>query len=302
MKVLVISSMLAICVAVARPPVVAGNRTPSQPYISGDGFRSFADHVYDETDQSLRADEIQHGDIVFVKSDKLGTFFTDVHANVQCQYILISHNSDASAPGEFSSYLDDERIVYWLGQNPSIIGHDKFMPIPIGVANRYVGQTGTASHFQHYASGLKSAEKTCLVGINFNPGTNRPEREIVYNKFIAKPFCRDISSGSHAAYLENMHKAKYTLSPTGNGLDCHRTWEALIVGSIPILKSSCLNPLLEGLPVVVVDDWSIIDEAFLLNQYSELNQRFSDAAIQKISYEYWHEHIKTYQKRLKERD
>lgn len=294
--------MLAVCAAaIAKPPVVAGNRTPSQPYISGDGFRSFADHVYDETDQSLRADEIQEGDIVFVKSDKLDTFFASVHANITCQYILISHNSDASAPGEFASYLDDERIVCWFGQNPSITGHDKFIPIPIGVANRYVGQTGAVSHFQHYASGTK-AEKTCLVGINFNPGTNRPEREVVYNTFQAKPFCRDISSGSHVAYLENMHKAKYILSPTGNGLDCHRTWEALIVGSIPILKSSCLNPLLEDLPAIIVDDWSVINEAFLSDQYNELNQRFFGAAIKKISYEYWYEHVKTYQKRLKERN
>ena len=39
------------------------------------------------------------------------------------------------------------------------------------------------------------------------------------------------------------------------GLDAHRTWEALLVGTIPIVRSSKLNPLYERLPVIIVNRW-----------------------------------------------
>jgi hypothetical protein len=50
------------------------------------------------------------------------------------------------------------------------------------------------------------------------------------------------------------------LSPHGNGLDCHRTWEALALGCIPIVKSSGVDPLFEGLPVWIVHEWSEVTQ------------------------------------------
>ena len=38
-------------------------------------------------------------------------------------------------------------------------------------------------------------------------------------------------------------------------MDCHRTWEALLLGSIPIVKRNGLSGLLSDLPVMIVDDW-----------------------------------------------
>ena len=87
----------------ARAPKVEGNRMPSKPFISGDGFRSMADHVYDETDKSLRADEICYADIIFVNTHFLEEFFAKLHQDINYPYILLSHNSDDSAPGKFAS-------------------------------------------------------------------------------------------------------------------------------------------------------------------------------------------------------
>jgi hypothetical protein len=46
------------------------------------------------------------------------------------------------------------------------------------------------------------------------------------------------------------------LSARGNGLDCHRTWELLLLGSIVITRTSPLDPLFEDLPVAIVKDWT----------------------------------------------
>jgi len=39
-------------------------------------------------------------------------------------------------------------------------------------------------------------------------------------------------------------------------MDCHRTWEALALGCIPIVKRNPICRLLVDLPVMIVDDWS----------------------------------------------
>lgn len=73
------------------------------------------------------------------------------------------------------------------------------------------------------------------------------------------------------------HKIKYafTISPHGMGLDCHRTWEDLILGCIVVVKTSSLDPLYQGLPVVIVDDWDEINEENTrkwLHMFDHLNQ------------------------------
>jgi len=80
----------------------------------------------------------------------------------------------------------------------------------------------------------------------------------------------------------NMIKYKYVLSPHGNGLDCHRTWESLALGCIPIMKSSSLDPMFEGLPVLIVSDWSMITEELLDNFQHSRN-------LDKLRLNYWKE-------------
>ena len=62
----------------------------------------------------------------------------------------------------------------------------------------------------------------------------------------------------------------FILSPQGAGLDCHRTWEAMICGLIPIVKTSSIDELFEDLPVLIVKDWSDINESWLKQQHEEI--------------------------------
>lgn len=65
----------------------------------------------------------------------------------------------------------------------------------------------------------------------------------------------------------------YVLSPSGGGLDCHRTWEAIALGSIPIVKLSPLSRLYEPLPVLIVRDWSDVTIENLKNLLPEFLTR-----------------------------
>jgi hypothetical protein len=49
-------------------------------------------------------------------------------------------------------------------------------------------------------------------------------------------------------YLMALGRHRFVLSPRGNGLDAHRTWEALLVGSIPSMRRTHLQNLHLHLP------------------------------------------------------
>ena len=65
------------------------------------------------------------------------------------------------------------------------------------------------------------------------------------------------------------------ISPPGYGVDCHRTWEALALGSIPIVlaPASCprgwQNPLFGGLRVITVRSWAEITQEALERWHGE---------------------------------
>lgn len=101
----------------------------------------------------------------------------------------------------------------------------------------------------------------------------------------------NLLSDNHEQYLANMCKTKCILSPRGNGLDCHRHWEALLCGAIPIVKTSFLNDLFQDLPVIIVDDWCIITKEFLLKEYENIKQSWHVYNFEKIYFDYWHKLI-----------
>lgn len=71
-------------------------------------------------------------------------------------------------------------------------------------------------------------------------------------------------------YIETLKTYKFCIAPPGRGIDTHRCWEALMVGTIPIVESNTLNNLYINLPVVVVTDWSSITEEYLIIRYQKI--------------------------------
>lgn len=65
---------------------------------------------------------------------------------------------------------------------------------------------------------------------------------------------------SRLDYIKTLSEYAFALSPFGHGLDCHRTWEILLMRTIPIVETSQLDPLFEQLPVVIVKNWQEITE------------------------------------------
>jgi hypothetical protein len=76
----------------------------------------------------------------------------------------------------------------------------------------------------------------------------------------------------------------FVASPSGVGFDCHRTWEALVLGCFPIVKHSPLDPLYAGLPVLIVDDWAEVTPERLKAIHAHPLERGS---MDKLTLAYW---------------
>jgi hypothetical protein len=86
----------------------------------------------------------------------------------------------------------------------------------------------------------------------------------------------------------------FVVSPHGNGLDCHRTWESLALGNIVIVKRSPLDPLYQGLPVVIVNEWSEITAQNLLGWHRQHCKVFADPDFRnRLTNRYWIDRIRT---------
>jgi len=251
------------------PLVLNSNeRKSSYPFISGDSFRSYCNFTYDEITRNINPELVKNGDTIFVKTDYLGDFFTTIHNKITSRYILITHNSDFPIPGNYAHKLNDPKLIAWFGQNVENYLHPKLHPIPIGVANSYwphgnIKTLTNASQFIHQQS------RDIFLYLNINLKTNPSKRVIVFDTFINEPFCFHSSPKPFSKYLEDLTKSIFVVSPRGNGLDCHRTWEALLMGAIPIVISSSLDPMFEDLPVLIVNDWNEITLPMLEAKYLE---------------------------------
>ncbi len=74
-----------------------------------------------------------------------------------------------------------------------------------------------------------------------------------------------------------MSTHKFAISPEGNGIDCHRTWECLYLGVIPIVKKSVVLSYFSYLPILFVDNYDIITEEYLNKIYQKefQNKKFN---------------------------
>jgi len=80
-------------------------------------------------------------------------------------------------------------------------------------------------------------------------------------------------------------KYSFMISPYGGGPDCHRHWEILCLGSIPIIKSFGSNEMFKDLPVLIVNEWSDINEQLLEETIIKFkNTQFN---YNKLSLRYW---------------
>lgn len=257
-------------------------RRSSYPFITGDTFRSYCNHVLDEA-STFNPSVVRNGEIVFVSPNFIDRFFNHYESKITARFVMVTHNADERMPGRYRYYLDDPKLIAWFGVNTDFPLHKKLYSIPIGFANRYWSfkgpRHGNPDVYQqavqdNFFWANKRDDK--LVYVNFAKGTNPGARNAAYDHLSTQNFTYLASVKPHLDYLKEMATFRFVASPLGNGIDCHRTWEALAVGCIPIVQASSINEIYEGLPVVIIDDWSQVTHEFLEATYEQMKGRMHE--------------------------
>lgn len=203
-------------------------------------------------------------------------------------FALITTDGDASVPGDLSAdtveaLLDCPWLISWHSQNYTGHTHAKLAPFPIGIdlhtprfcssPRRLVGQL---QHIRKSRPPLEHLPLRVFCDLKVSLASEERRRAVaVLRNFDHVDFIR--KRMSQTAIWRRYAEYPFVISAAGNGLDCHRTWELLYLGSIVVTKTSPLDRLFDGLPVVIVEDWNEVGDkgnlAKWLQQYGRLTDR-----------------------------
>ena len=218
-------------------------------YITGNKFKKNCHHSYDEQGYVIHSQPVNDEVLkIFVKSDYVHNFF---NIKIDNPYILFTHNGDYPIDDSYLQYLNSDNLIKWYVQN-IMTKHSKLFSIPIGIANENWGH-GNENVFNEVIQ--KNLQKERLIYANFDVNTNQHERNYCL-KEIRNNGLNMSNKLPFKEYLEELSKSYFVISPNGNGIDCHKTWEALYLRSIPIVTKSINIDFYRDYPIIVIDDWS----------------------------------------------
>ena len=174
-------------------------------------------------------------------------------------------------------------IEKWYLVNP-MLEHDRIVGIPMGVGE---GDTELISQVKN-----EEIKKDSLLYINWQTYTN--ERVHLKRHFADSNFSwatvQEQPTLPKDEYLREMARHEFVLCPQGNGVDCHRIWEALYLGCTPIVLESKTTSYFEGLPIIRINSLYYVTEGILmeiLEKTKDINKNYDKASIS-----YWAQRIK----------
>jgi hypothetical protein len=251
------------------------------------------------------------GMTIYLVTNTIRFFVKNILPKIEHKFILVSGASTLTSPVEslneleFNLLMSNKNLIKWCCQNNSIKDRPRILQIPLGLDYHTIYNNPNHKWKSANEGSLPIEQEKILLSIREN---SRPfyerKRKIFVNfslctdRFGQRKECLKIPKRLLDICLDNMKRTKtweisskyaFILSPYGNGMDCHRTWEALVLGAIPIIKSKEFGKMFEDLPVLNVNNWSDINEKLLDDTIEKFkNKTFN---YSKLTLEYWKEKI-----------
>ena len=237
---------------------------------------------------NYKEDKSIENNLVFCRPE----FLRDLHKTdiVKDEFVLVTHNSDIN----FTEALAQEvltalpKMTHWYTQN-LMTANEKISPIPIGIANPKWPH-GNTDTFEKVMS--ESNEKDNLVYVNFNYLTNPKERLYCFEQLGMKPIIypkpyeletyKVFLTETLEGYLRDVSKSRFIVSPDGNGKDCHKVWESLLMRAIPIVTDSFFARRFRqmGVPILIINDWNEFESLELSEDlYNEMWSGFDPSIL-----------------------
>ena len=232
-------------------------RKNNSPFLSGDSFGDLCDYVaYPPRFRNVRQShkDLKEARVIFCPGDRLDQFFADFKSVINAK-IVIAGNSDYEFHHRPVNIPKSIKALYL--QNSFVSDDSQIFTLPIGIENLKLGMNGKPRNFRNNSSVVIKSTK-----VLFGPFSNtHPDRVKVHNIFSHSSVSHDfldqrIPPKNFASLIRSY---SYVAAVRGNGVDTHRLWESLYLGTVPIvLKDSWSESLAKlNLPLKIIDEWTV---------------------------------------------
>ena len=204
--------------------------------------------------------------------------------------VLITSFSDSCCTQDMANQLP-ENVIRWYSNNVTA-DHPRVRPVPIGLRTSPEGETVLRK-----ALDVGRLPQRNYVYMNFyrRIGRMNNPRRGLYERFGGRSYITVEGGFDHVSmtkFYEQIASHQYVISPPGAGPDCHRHWEAILLGSIPIVKRCPAMKMMEGFPCLLIDIWDEVNRGNLERQLPGLLKKFDDKEMMKrVWFEYWRDEI-----------
>lgn len=256
------------------------------------------------------------GAIIYIPNMHMHFFILKYLNKINKMFVLVSGIGDSSFPDNnitkpmFDKLMNNQYLIKYFSEN-LLIKHPKIYNIPIGIDYHTLYNTqGNHIWKERNEGSLPIDQENILKNINLRSAPFYNKRKLIYINFTINNDRynqreKALSIIPKNLTYTNLNILKRTvtwntqsifafgLSPCGNGVDCHRTWEILCLGSIPIVMDmgEAFNNLFYDLPVLIVKKWEDITEELLNNTLNDFKQR--EFNYDKLTLNYWINLIKS---------
>jgi hypothetical protein len=252
--------------------------------------------------------------VVYMRAKELRQFVANAHS-LAVSIVLVTGDCTETMPTDifpttqdFTRFVENEKIIHWFSQNCVLTSHPKLSQIPLGLDYHTI-EANKVPAWGRQCSPLM--QEMLLKSIQTNAATTFFwEREVKcygnfhflmttrYGKEDRRAAIKDVPKDlvfyepkkvNRMQCWKTQSKYAFVLSPLGNGYDCHRTWEALLLGCIVIMKKNPIDALFADLPVLLVDEWKDVTQELLENTANEY--RAKKFNYEKLNLKYWMDSI-----------
>jgi hypothetical protein len=266
---------------------------------------------------------LQDYDVVHICSWLTITLFVkNLVPQLTKKIIVVSNDSDMDAPifekpvgvgdeiakAEILAFINSDLCVHWFTQNCTLV-HPKVSAIPIGLDyhtfrayNPCTVQERQLDVISQKSKPFEERMMKCYSNFHFGMHGKyySAERVACVNEVPRALTYYEPQRIMRSITWERQTLFAFVLAPAGGGMDCHRTWEALLLGCIPIVKRFQVpcDSIYDDLPVLLVDDWRDITEELLQKTLVEFRRKrdAGDFKMERLTLKYWVDHIRSYKK------
>ncbi len=235
-------------------------------------------------------DGFRPGASIYVCTQALAVFAIYVLPRINAPFTLVSGDSDLTvdqgilAHPNVSSILASPHLIAWYAQNLATSA-PKLYHLPIGQDYHTISHEAEVwsldtvspisqerSLIRIFSDAPRFSDRKLKAYCNWHFEIGRGDRQECLQSLDPTVAFFEPTKVPRQSTWARQSQMMFVVSPFGAGLDCHRTWEALALGCVPILRRSALAPVCSGLPCVFVDDWRQVNTSFLRHSADLMQQ------------------------------